>query len=122
MSTAETEHCVLSWRRNNPPTGTFTDCDGNPAYAILWCCGTHGVRWSRASMVVNSSHHINPLRATHIPQLRLVAFVASCRTQWTACAAPLGVLLCATGNVGFSGGPTPRALARKSMTRIRKID
>jgi hypothetical protein len=31
------------------PTRTFTDCDGNPAYAILWCCGTHGVRWSRVN-------------------------------------------------------------------------
>src|SRR6266404_9336217 len=46
--------------------------------------------------------------APHTPQLRLVAFVGSSRLSGPP-RAPLGVLLCATGAVGFlasAGGPT----------------
>ena len=49
--------------------------------------------------------------APHTPQLRLVAFVGSSRLSGPP-RAPLGVLLCATGAVGFlasAGGPTARA-------------
>src|SRR5437763_7319344 len=58
-------------------------------------CGAviHGVRWSRASMVVNSSHHINQLRARHHTATQALCVSCFLSPLWTGCARSLAAVI-----------------------------
>src|SRR5258706_14726004 len=60
------------------------------------------------------SDQIKSPRAPHTPQLQHLAHVDSSRLSGPP-RAPLGVLLCATGAVGFSRNPTAPLLARHGL-------